>query len=914
MKDKINKLTLVLTLLTSMTFANEPPNIIVIFTDDQGYADLSCFGGTHVKTPRIDQMAAEGVKLTSFYVAAPLCTPSRAALMTGSYPKRIDMTGGSNFPVLLAADPKGLNPEETTMAEVLKTAGYKTGMFGKWHLGDQPEFLPTRQGFDEFFGIPYSHDIHPFHPQQEHFQFPSLPLLDGEEVIEMDPNADNLTKRFTERAVKFIDENKDRPFFLYLPHPAPHKPLHASPTFMKDVPESVKAVLNQEDNSIDYNTRNRLFPEVISEIDWSVGQVLDALKKNGIDENTLVIFTSDNGPAVGKATPLRGIKGSTFEGGMREPTVIRWPGKIPAGAVNEELMTAMDLLPTFAKLAGAQIPSGRVIDGKDIWPVLTENVKSPHEAFFYYKVNKLEAVRSGKWKLFITMTKGEKTASPKLYNLEEDIGETTNVAKDHPKVVERLRARMTNFQEELEQNSRPAAFVDNPKPLTMEKKPVARLPYAASTKPNVVLIMADDLGYECIGANGCEDYKTPVIDKLAAEGMRFEQCFANPLCTPSRVKIMTGLYGKRNYVRFGRLDRSQRTFANQLKEVGYATAIAGKWQLGRELDAPQHFGFDQACLWQHTRGRIRQGTKIDTRYPNPQLEINGKPVNYNNGEYGPDVCADFICDFIETNQDKPFLVYYPMILTHCPFDATPDSDSWDPKSLGSPEYKGPGGNGKDAAAYDLHKNNFKDMVQYTDKLVGKIVAKLEKLGLRENTMIIFTGDNGTDKPIKTNCNGELVTGGKGVAGNTGTRVPLVINWPGKIAPSVQEQELVEFSDFMPTLCEVAGSQLPESYPDDGVSLWPVLSGEGERTKDHVYIWYSFPPQAKYTWVRNVDFGVHLDRTTQEYTFQKFPSHFSTNAVQLDSVTEREKVVFSNFKKVIEDMAEVDGMYVEENPK
>lgn len=435
----------------------------------------------------------------------------------------------------------------------------------------------------------------------------------------------------------------------------------------------------------------------------------------------------------------------------------------------------------------------------------------------------------------------------------------------------------------------------------------------AASKPNIILIMADDLGYECIGANGCEEYKTPVLDKLAAEGVRFDQCFSNPLCTPSRVKIMTGLYGRRNYVRFGRLERSQRTFAHQLKEAGYVTAIAGKWQLGRALDAPQHFGFDQACLWQHMRGRVRNGTKIDSRYPNPQLEINGKPVDYNNGEYGPDVCADFITDFIETNQDKPFLVYYPMILTHCPFDATPDSDTWDPESLGSPDYKGPGGNGNDAAAYDLHKQNFKDMVQYTDKLVGKIVSNLEKLGLRENTMIIFTGDNGTDKPIITNWNGEQVAGGKGKTGNTGTRVPLFINWSGTIAPAVQETELVEFSDFMPTLCEVAGVPLPENYPNDGVSLWPVLSGAGERTKEHVYIWFNHG-RRKYTWVRNVDFGVHLDRTKQRYTYQEFSSHFSTKAVPLDSATERERAVFTNLKKVMEDMDAAKSVYVEKKKR
>lgn len=452
-------------LIASLFGAEPQPNFVVIFTDDQGYADLSCFGGTHVDTPRIDQMAAEGAKLTSFYVAAPVCTPSRAALMTGCYPKRIDMARGSKFVVLLAGDRKGLNPGEITIAEVLKSAGYKTGMFGKWHLGDQPEFLPTRQGFDEFFGIPYSHDIHPFHPQQKHFKFPPLPLMEGETVIELDPDADYLTQRFTERAVQFIDANKDRPFFLYLPHPAPHKPLHVAPSYMKTVPDGIKASLSQETNNIDYQTRNQLLPQVISEIDWSVGQVLDALKRNGIDEHTVVIFTSDNGPAVGKATPLRGRKGQTFEGGMREPTVIRWPGKIPAGTVNNELMTTMDLLPTFAGLAGAPVPSDRVIDGKDIWPVLAANEASPHEAFFYYKVNNLEAVRSGKWKLFMTKTNGRKKATPKLYNLEQDIGESTDVSVGNPEVVERLQALMSDFERKLAGNTRPAGYVDKPQPL-----------------------------------------------------------------------------------------------------------------------------------------------------------------------------------------------------------------------------------------------------------------------------------------------------------------------------------------------------------------------------------------------------------------------------------------------------------------
>ncbi|MDG2170745.1 MAG: sulfatase [Opitutales bacterium] len=440
---------------------NRPPNFVIILTDDQGYADLSCFGGEHVNTPNIDQMAAEGMKLTSFYMAAAFCTPSRAALMTGSYHRRVDLAYGTDFVVLLAGDGKGLNPTGITLAEVLKSVGYKTGMFGKWHLGDQPEFLPTRQGFDEYFGIPYSHDIHPDHPRQDHFQFPALPLLDQEEVIEMDPDADYLTRRVTERAVQFIEENKEDPFFLYIPQPIPHKPLHVSPPFMEDVSAEIVKKLKEENNSIDYPTRGKLFRQAINEIDWSVGQILDTLKEHGLDENTLVIFTSDNGPAVGKADPLKGRKGSTYEGGMREPTVIRWPGNIPAGQSNDELMTAMDLLPTFAKLADAEIPTDRVIDGKDIWPVLTQGASTPHEAFFYHRTNNLHAVRSGNWKLHI-----EEGKPTELYNLESDIGETNNVLEKNPDVVNRLLPYIEAFEIDLAQNSRLAGWIDNAVPLS----------------------------------------------------------------------------------------------------------------------------------------------------------------------------------------------------------------------------------------------------------------------------------------------------------------------------------------------------------------------------------------------------------------------------------------------------------------
>ncbi|MEO0475485.1 MAG: sulfatase [Planctomycetota bacterium] len=445
------------------TQAAGQPNFIIIFTDDQGYNDLGCFGGTHVNTPQIDRMAAEGAKLTNFYVAAPVCTPSRAALLTGCYPRRIDMATGSKHAVLLAGDSKGLNPQEITIAEVLKLAGYKTGIFGKWHLGDQPDFLPTRQGFDEFFGLPYSHDIHPFHPNQKKHNFPPLPLLDGENVVELDPDADYLTKRITERAVKFIEENKDGPFFLYVPHPIPHRPLHASPPFMTGATASIKEKLAHEGDRVDYQARDKLYKQAIEEIDWSVGQILDALKSQGIDDNTLVIFTSDNGPKVGSAHPLIGGKGSSFEGGVRVSTVVRWPGKVPADQANDELMTTMDLLPTFMELAGSEIPDDRTIDGKNISQVLFGRAKSPHDALFYHKGHLLVAVRSGPWKLHLD--KGKPTA---LYHLENDIGETTNLVKEHRELVKNLLGYASAFEADLAVNSRPAAYVKNPKPLTVD--------------------------------------------------------------------------------------------------------------------------------------------------------------------------------------------------------------------------------------------------------------------------------------------------------------------------------------------------------------------------------------------------------------------------------------------------------------
>jgi len=401
------------------------PNFVLIFTDDQGYADVGCFGAEGFQTPNLDRMAEEGMKFTDFYVGASICSPSRAALLTGCYPPRVSITK-----VLFPRDNVGLNPEEVTIADVLKTRGYATACIGKWHLGHLPKFLPTQQGFDYYFGLPYSNDMWP----KQSRKYPPLPLIEGQEPIELEPDQSQLTRRYTEKAIEFIKQNKDKPFFVYLPHTMPHVPLYASEKFAG-------------------KSKNGIYGDVIEELDWSVGEILNALKELGLDERTLVIFTSDNGPWLskkdhgGSAKPLRDGKFSTYEGGMREPCIMRWPGSIPAGTVCSEISATIDLLPTFAKLAGAKPPADRIIDGRDISALMTNvKAKTPHEAFYYYREKKLGAVRSGDWKLVFANSKVD---PPALYNLKDDISEQHDVSAKHPDVVEKLSKLADNMRQDL---------------------------------------------------------------------------------------------------------------------------------------------------------------------------------------------------------------------------------------------------------------------------------------------------------------------------------------------------------------------------------------------------------------------------------------------------------------------------------
>lgn len=337
-------------------------------------------------------------------------------------------------------------------------------------------------------------------------------------------------------------------------------------------------------------------------------------------------------------------------------------------------------------------------------------------------------------------------------------------------------------------------------------------------RPNVLLIMADDMGYECLTANGGQSYQTPRLDALAANGIRFTNGHSQPLCTPTRVQLMTGIYNNRNYIRFGLLDPEAKTFAHLSKDAGYATAVAGKWQLDGGFEGPSKFGFDEYCLWQLTRR--------PPRYPNPGLEINGQEVDYTGGKYGPDLVTDYLCDFFEREQNGPFFAYYPMMLPHWPFQPTPDSAGWNPDE--SREY--PRKEWRDAW--------FADMVTYTDKMVGKLVDKLDELGLLENTIIVFLGDNGTYESIVSRFEGRDYRGGKSYTTDNGTHVPMLVHWPAQIKQGRVSESLVDFSDFLPTLADAAGLAVPDEWAVDGVSFADELRGGEASPRRYIYCYYS----------------------------------------------------------------------------
>lgn len=440
-------------LASTSTAADRSPNVVLVFVDDLGYGDLSCYGAEGWKTPNLDRVAKEGVKFTDFYVAQAVCSASRAALLTGCYANRVGINGA-----LGPSSRIGISDKETTLGNMFQSKGYATGIVGKWHLGHLPPFLPTRHGFDQYFGLPYSNDMWPHHPEAKPGTYPPLPLYENEKIINPNMTGDDqskLTEQYTERAVEFITKNQNSPFFLYVAHTFPHVPLYVGKKFAG-------------------SSQDGLLGDVIQELDWSCGEILNTLKKLDLDDNTLFIFISDNGPWLsygnhaGTAGPLREGKGTAWDGGVRVPCLARWPGQIPAGKEQTEPAMTIDILPTLAELIGAKLPD-HPIDGKNIWPLFQcrPGAKSPQEAYyFYYKVNELHAVRSGRWKMVLDHTyrrmDGQKPgkdgipgkyrmekAGLALYDLQDDLAERYNLAEQKPEIVERLNTYVEKARADL---------------------------------------------------------------------------------------------------------------------------------------------------------------------------------------------------------------------------------------------------------------------------------------------------------------------------------------------------------------------------------------------------------------------------------------------------------------------------------
>jgi arylsulfatase A-like enzyme/acetyl esterase/lipase len=821
------------------------PNVVIIFADDMGYGDPACFGGGFADTPHIDRLAREGIRFTDFHVAQAVCSASRAALLTGCYPNRLGIHG--------ALGPKsthGLAAAETTLAELLKDRGYRAGMVGKWHLGHHPPFLPTRQGFDEYFGLPYSNDMWPHHPEAKPGSYPPLPLFENETVIDAEvtpADQETLTRRYAERAVNFIKQAgtaaDGRPFFLYLAHSMPHVPLFVSSGFRGSAPGG-------------------LYGDVIAEIDASVGAVLSALEETGSADNTLVVFTSDNGPWLsygnhaGSAGPLREGKGTSFEGGVRVPCVARLPGRIPAGIVSDEPLMTIDLLPSIARLTGKPLKQdaaghclvdGRRIDGHDRLEMLCGAKRAhdqPDTYLFYYAANELQAVREGPWKLFLphgyrTMqgqTSGkdgipgryrQERIGQALYNLANDPGEQRDVAAEHPEIVARLEQIAEAARADLGDAliKRQGSGVRQPDRLAASTPPAAPPAGLAGRRPNIIYVMTDDQGYGDIAAHGNPMLKTPHLDRLRDQSVRLTEYHVSPTCAPTRSALLTGRHEFRNGITHTILERerlalSATTLPQLLKSAGYTSGIFGKWHLGDE-DAyqPGRRGFDRVFI--HGAGGIGQsypgscGDAPDNSYNNPLIRSDGKFVQTRG--YCTDVFFREAESWVEAchKAGKPFFCYIATNAPHSPYIPPPGG-----REQAYQEALTAAGitNAKQRA----NAAPFFAMIENIDANMGRLLKKLDALGIADDTLVVFSTDNGSAAGAQVFNDG--MRGAKGSPYRGGTRVPAFWRWKGSLPEGVDVPAVTAHIDVLPTLCEITGAKIPPAVAEkvEGRSLVPLL--------------------------------------------------------------------------------------------
>ena len=809
--------------------AADKPNIVFILADDLGWGDLACYGNEWFETPHLDQLAAEGVRFTNAYSPAPICSASRAAILTGKTPARLgfefvtkDKPGGQTVDAPLKTPPFTLNLplEEETIAERLGADGYRTAFFGKWHinqhfkryLGWSPTHGPKAQGFafaEEDFGA------HPYSYWNRKKQRTFLDLPEGE-----------LPKdTMNERAAAFIRGEHEQPFFLMVSHFHVHTPVHTRAKWLHD---RYFAKL-----PADHPRREKLahYGAMVTTLDTLVGDLMRALDEAGLRDDTLVVFTSDNGGHPGYAgnAPLRGSKWNLYEGGIRVPMIARWPGEIAPGSVRDQAVAGTDLFATFADEA-------EHFDGRSLRPLLGDGNDKPQPRplfwhFPYYhpergyaeapaeigvndgvtsQTRPVSAIRDGDWKLLRLYESGR----DELYDLASDPGESNDLAKAEPEVTQRLGGKLDDYLEEVD----------------------ARLPTRPAKRPNVILILVDDFGRELIGCLGGESYETPNIDRLAGDGMSFDICYATPMCSPTRNMLLSGKYNFRNYTAWGeyRFD-TEPTIANTLQSAGYATAVAGKWHLGgwdKAPFGPERAGFERHCTFNYPEQLAEDERGVGNFFWNTHLWQDGERRRL--GEtYAPAAFRDYALEFIEegAKSDAPFFLYYPMILAHRPFVPT------DAGGETGVEHRGRRG----------EEANFAAMVSYVDATVGAIREALIKTGQAGNTLLLFTADNGTDcvqeaKELRSKWRGQSLRGGKYHPTELGANVPLFAVWRGVIEPGSRYSKPVDFTDIHPTLSLLGGVKPPAGL--DGHDLTRVMLGVGETPRQYAYTWGVFERSSK----------------------------------------------------------------------
>ncbi|MHA8088044.1 sulfatase-like hydrolase/transferase [Aquirufa sp. Wall-65K1] len=854
----------------SKPLKSQRPNVILILMDDLGYGDLSCYGALQYETPNIDRLAHQGIRFTNYLSAQAVCSASRAGILTGCYPNRLGISGA-----LFPNAPVGLNPEEETIAELLKDQGYATGIFGKWHLGDKKEFLPLQHGFDEYVGIPYSNDMWPVDLEGKPItklgaykqDLPILSIFDGNEpsiYLRNLKDQEQITRVLTQRSIQFIEKNKNKPFFVYLPHSMPHVPIAASPEFQG-------------------KSKQGLYGDMMLEIDWSIGEIIKTLKKNHLEENTLVIFTSDNGPWLnygnhaGSTQGLREGKGTTYEGGQRVPFIAYWKGKIQAGQISNQLAAAMDVLPTIAQVTQSKLPKKK-IDGVSLWPIL-QGIKQaePRKNFlYYYRKNNLEAVRKGDWKLvlphpgrtyegFLPGNNGlagqvneNAPIQQGLFDLRRDPGERYDVQAQYPEKVKELLLLADEARSELGDDIKQIKGKEN--------REIGHI-----KKPNVVYIYADDLGYGELGAYGQKIIKTPYLDALAKQGIKFTQHYTSaPVCAPARCMLLTGKHAghaqiRGNHELGGFTDETERgqmpleaqtfTLGNLMKNAGYKTAAIGKWGLGMANGTgnPNAHGFDyfyglldQKQAHNYYPTHLWENGKWDTlknKYLNVH-EFQGKGAaadvdfqQFQGKEYVVDKMMDKALNFVEKNKSNPFFLYLPLPLPHLSLQAPEEAVK--PYLGAFPDSAYLGKKGYTPNAHP--RATYAGMISYLDKQVGRLVASLKNHKIDTQTIIFFSSDNGATFDVG-GVDTEFFNSTAGLRGRKqdvyegGIREPLIVSWPGVI-PGGQVSHLPSVQyDMMATLAELTGQKVADT---DGVSFLPTILKKGEQ-KQRPFIYFEFP--------------------------------------------------------------------------